>query len=200
MVATATRTTAFMYIRVSTPSQEVDEQVRIIRQYAADNNIEIIGQYGDYQKRHKSHQRHSFQSMLNDLEAQKPNLILVQKADRFGTADGNELGYFLTILKRSGVRLVTALDGKDHSRDDLETIIVNAVAASQSRQEQIDKAERVLLANDAGPCWGNTWLKVSGVWVRCSLHPGKDGEEKVANGWSLGLADQIRPERQRRIR
>ena len=68
MVATATKTTAFMYIRVSTPSQEVDEQVRIIQQYAADNNIEIIGQYGDYQKRHKSHQRHSFQSMLNDLE------------------------------------------------------------------------------------------------------------------------------------
>jgi len=47
MVATATKTTAFIYIRVSTPSQEVDEQVRIIRQYAADNNIEIVGQYGD---------------------------------------------------------------------------------------------------------------------------------------------------------
>jgi len=129
MVATATKTTAFIYIRVSTPSQEVDEQVRIIRQYAADNNIEIVGQYGDYQKRHKSHQRHSFQSMLNDIEAHKPNLILVQRLDRFGTADSVELGYFLTILKRGGVRLITAIDGKDRSKGDLETVIVNTVGA-----------------------------------------------------------------------
>lgn len=190
MVATATKTTAFMYIRVSTPSQEVDEQVRIIRQYAADNNIEIIGQYGDYQKRHKSHQRHSFQSMLNDLEAQKPNLILVQKADRFGTADGNELGYFLTILKRSGVRLITALDGKDHSKDDLETIIVNAVAASQSRQEQIDKAERVLFGKRRravlGEYVGSKYL-VYGFDVVCISKDGKEKWRMVEDAWDLRI-------------
>jgi DNA invertase Pin-like site-specific DNA recombinase len=44
----ATTLTAFMYIRVSTPSQEVEEQVKMIRLYAADHGIEIIHQYGDY--------------------------------------------------------------------------------------------------------------------------------------------------------
>ena len=51
---TITKTTAFIYIRVSTPSQQVDEQLKTIQQYADEYGIEIIGQYGDYRKRHKS--------------------------------------------------------------------------------------------------------------------------------------------------
>ncbi len=41
-ITTATRTklTALMYIWVSTPSQEVDKQVRMIRQYADDHGAE----------------------------------------------------------------------------------------------------------------------------------------------------------------
>ncbi len=112
---------AFMYIRVSTPSQEVDEQVRMIRQYAEEHGIEIIMQYGDYQKRHKADQRRSFQAMLQDIESLKPDVILVQRLDRFGTADSNELGYFITLLKKQGVRLITVTDGKDRSKGDLET-------------------------------------------------------------------------------
>jgi DNA invertase Pin-like site-specific DNA recombinase len=140
-----TKLTAFMYIRVSTPSQEVEEQRKMIDQYAADHGIEIVRQYGDYQKRHKADQRRSFQAMLTDMETLKPDLILVQRLDRFGTADSNELGYFITLLKKQGVRLITVIDGKDRSKGDLETTLLNAVAASQSRQEQIDKAERVLV-------------------------------------------------------
>ena len=190
MVETATKTTAFIYIRVSTPSQEVSEQVRMIRQYADDNDIEIVGQYGDYQKRHKSHQRHSFQSMLKDIENLKPNLILVQRLDRFGTADSNELGYFLTVLKRVGVLLITVIDGKDRSKDDMETVIVNTVGASQSRQEQIDKAERVLFGKRRravlGEYVGSKYL-VYGFDVICM---GKDGAEKwrlVEDGWGLRI-------------
>ena len=69
---TATRTTAFIYIRVSTPSQQVDEQVKTIRQYAQDHEIEIVGQYGDYQKRHKAHKRQSFQAMLEAIPSPCP--------------------------------------------------------------------------------------------------------------------------------
>jgi len=190
MVGAATTITAFIYIRVSTPSQEVDEQVRIIRQYVGDNDIEVIGQYGDYQKRHKSHQRHSFQCMLKDIETHKPNVILVQRLDRFGTADSNELGYFLTVLKQGGVRLITAIDGKDRSKGDLETSIVNTVGASQSRQEQIDKAERVLFGKRRravlGEYVGSKYV-VYGFDVVCI---GKDGKEKwrmVEDAWDLRI-------------
>jgi hypothetical protein len=73
---TTTTLRACMYIRVSTPSQEVEEQVMMIRQYAADHGIEIIHQYGDYQKRRKADQRRSFQAMLTDMETLKPDMIL----------------------------------------------------------------------------------------------------------------------------
>ncbi len=128
--------------------------------------------------------------MLNDIETQKPNLILVQKLDRFGTADGNELGYFLTILKRGGVRLITAIDGKDRSKSDLETVIVNSVGASQSRQEQIDKAERVLFGKRRravlGEYVGSKYL-VYGFDVVCI---GKDGNEKwrlIDDAWDVRI-------------
>lgn len=175
---TATTLRAFMYIRVSTPSQEVEEQVKMIRQYAADHGIEIIQQNGDYQKRHKADQRRSFQAMLTDMETLKPDMILVQRLDRFGTADSNELGYFITLLNKQGVRLITAIDGKDRSKGDLETTITNAVAACQSRQEQIDKAERVLVGKRRravlGEYIGSKYL-VYGFDVVCI---GKDGNEK----------------------
>ncbi len=175
---TQTRTTAFIYIRVSTPSQQVDEQLKIIHQYAEEHGIDIIGQYGDYRKRHKLHKAKSFQAMLKDIETIKPKVILVQRLDRFGTASNKELGYFLTIVDKHGVRLITAIDGKDRSKDNLQTDIENVIAASQSKQEQIDKAERVLTGKRGkatkGEYIGGKTL-VYGFDVVCI---GRDGKEK----------------------
>lgn len=175
---TITKTTAFIYIRVSTPSQQVDEQLKTIQQYADEHGIEIIGQYGDYRKRHKSHKAKSFQAMLKDIETIRPKVILVQRLDRFGTASNKELGYFLTILDKHGVRLITAIDGKDRSKDNLQTDIENVIAASQSKQEQIDKAERVLTGKrgkaSKGEYIGGKTL-VYGFDVVCI---GRDGKEK----------------------
>ncbi len=178
MKAIAAKVTAFIYIRVSTPSQEVNEQLKMIQQYAADHGIEVIGQYGDYEKRHKTDQRRSFQAMLNDIETLKPSMILVQRLDRFGTKDGNELGFFITTLNKHGVKLVTAIDGKDRSKSDLETTLLNAIAASQSKQEQIDKAERLLTGKRAKALLGEyigTKNLAYGFDVLCI---GKDGKEK----------------------
>lgn len=83
---TQTKTTAFIYIRVSTPSQQVDEQLKIVRQFVKENNIEVIGQYGDYRKRHGSGKAKSFQTMLEDIERLKPNVIVVQRPSRLAPA------------------------------------------------------------------------------------------------------------------
>jgi len=185
---TLTKTTAFIYIRVSTPSQQVDEQIKIVKRFAEEYGIQIIGQYGDYQKRHKSDKRRSFQAMLKDIETIKPGMVLVQRLDRFGTADSNELGYFIHLLKTHGVRLVTAIDGRDCSRGDLETSLMNAIAACQSKQEQIDKAERVLTGKRgkavSGEYIGSKHL-VYGFDVICV---GRDGHEKwrmVEDAWDV---------------
>ncbi|MCY2947579.1 MAG: recombinase family protein [Planctomycetota bacterium] len=181
---------AFIYLRVSTPAQEIDEQVKMIRQYASDHGVEIIGQYGDYQKRHKAAQRGSFQAMLNDLTASQPDMILVQRLDRFGTADSNELGYFITLLKRQGVRLITVVDGQDRSKSDLATTITNTIAAGQSRQEQIDKAERVLIGKRHKAVLGEYIGSKTLVYGFDLVCIGREGLEKwrmVEDSWSLRI-------------
>ncbi len=180
--------TAFIYIRVSTSAQQVEEQVKCINDYVERNGITVLGRYGDYGKRHHAHKRRSFQAMLADIPIKKPDFILVQKRDRFGTTDPNQLGYFLTILKEQKVRLITAIDGVDLSKDDLATILQNAVAAAQSKLEQIDKAERVLTGKRGkavlGQYLGGKYL-VYGFDLVCI---GRDGEEKwrmVEDGWDV---------------
>ena len=138
-------TTAFSYHRVSTNVQDTKEQVLGNRQYAEENGITVLNEYGDYGKRHHAHKRPSFQQMLADIPVMKPDLILVQRLDRFGVKDNNELGYFLTILEQNDVRLITTLDRQDRSKGEIYTNIMNALGSSQSHQEQVDKADRVLV-------------------------------------------------------
>ena len=83
--------TAFIYIRVSTPAQQIEEQVRCSRTYAEQNGIAVIEMFGDYGKRHHAYKRYNFQAMLDAIPIKKPDLILVQRLDRFGTADSNQL-------------------------------------------------------------------------------------------------------------
>ena len=59
--------TAFLYHRVSTNVQETKEQVRGNRQYAEENGIKVLTEYGDFGKRHHAHKRPNFQRMLADM-------------------------------------------------------------------------------------------------------------------------------------
>jgi len=181
-------TTAFIYIRVSTPAQQIEEQVKCNDAYVQQNGITVLERYGDYGKRHHAHKRHDFQAMLDAIPIRKPDFILVQRLDRFGTADSNELGHFLTILKQNNVKLITTIDGENHSKTDLKTVLMNAVAAAQSTQEQIDKAERVLTGKRGkailGQYLGSKYL-VYGCDLVCI---GRDGREKwrmVEDGWDV---------------
>jgi DNA invertase Pin-like site-specific DNA recombinase len=182
--------TAFIYIRVSTPAQQVEEQVKCNNAYVEQNGITVLERYGDYGKRHNAHKRHSFRAMLDAIPIRKPDFILVQRLDRFGTADSNQLGYFLTILKQDNVRLITTIDGENRSKTDLQTVLMNAVAAAQSTFEQIDKAERVLTGKRGkailGQYLGGKYL-VYGCDLVCI---GRDGQEKwrlVEDGWDLRI-------------
>ena len=85
--------TAFSYHLVSSNAQDTKEQVLGNRRYAKENNITVLGEYGDHGKRHHAHKRPHFQRMLADIPVMKPDMILVQRLDRFGVKDANELGY-----------------------------------------------------------------------------------------------------------
>jgi hypothetical protein len=51
-----------------------------------------VHEYGDYGKRHHARKRHDIQVMLDAIPIRRPHFILVQRLDRFGTADPNQLG------------------------------------------------------------------------------------------------------------
>lgn len=60
-------TTEFTYDRVLINVQETKEQVIGNRQYAEENGITVLNEYGDYRKRHHSYQRPNFQLMRADI-------------------------------------------------------------------------------------------------------------------------------------
>jgi DNA invertase Pin-like site-specific DNA recombinase len=88
--------TAFSYHRVSTNVQDTKEQVKGNRQYAEEKGVSVLQEYGEYCKRHHAYKRAAFQQMLADIPMMKPDLILVQRLDRFGVKNANELGCLST--------------------------------------------------------------------------------------------------------
>jgi hypothetical protein len=54
-------TTASSYHRVSSNVQDTKEQVLGNRQYAEENSITVLNEYGDYGMRHHAYKRHAFQ-------------------------------------------------------------------------------------------------------------------------------------------
>jgi hypothetical protein len=120
----------------------------------------------------------------------KPKLILVQRLDRFGTAGPNQLGSFLTTLKEQKVKLITAIDGMDRSKEDMATVIQNMIAAVQSAQEQIDKAERVLTGKRAKAVLGQytgSKYQVYGFDVVCIGSHGREKWRLVEDGWDCRI-------------
>jgi len=55
-------TTVFSYHRVSTNVQETKEQVKGNRQYAQENDIAVLNEYGEFGKRHHAHKPRSSSS------------------------------------------------------------------------------------------------------------------------------------------
>lgn len=90
------------------------------------------------------------------------------------------------MLKQSGVEIITAIDGKNRSKDDLEMSLMNVITACQSKQEQIDKAERV----DHGTTCGRIRRQqVSGLRLRRSMRrqPRQEKWRLVEDGWDCRI-------------
>jgi len=60
-------TTAFSYHRVSTNVQDTKEQVLGNRQYAQQNDITVLNEYGECGKRHHAHERPEVKKVWTSL-------------------------------------------------------------------------------------------------------------------------------------
>lgn len=106
---------AAAYARVSTEHQSkdtsIDAQFEIIRQYAKQQNIQIVAEYYDKESGGKS-DRPQFESMIQAALRGEFDLIIVDKYDRF-FREGVEDQRITKILEQHGVHVIAALEPVD---------------------------------------------------------------------------------------
>ena len=134
---------AAAYARFSSEMQReesIDAQLRAIRKYADDNNIEIVHEYIDRAKTGTNADRESFQAMLSDSQYGDFSLVIVHKYDRFAR---NRLDSAISkkVLKGNGVRVVSVLE---HLDDTPESIIIEGLLESMSEYFSANLSREVM--------------------------------------------------------
>ncbi len=123
------RKKAAAYARFSSTNQRdesIDAQLRAIRGYADDNDIEIVREYIDRAKTGTNADRENFQEMLRDSADGDFEVVIVHKLDRFAR---NRIDSAISrkILKDNGVNLVSVIE---HFDDSPESIIIEGLMES----------------------------------------------------------------------
>jgi predicted site-specific integrase-resolvase len=102
---------AAQYVRMSTEHQQYspENQLEIIRQYAAAHNMEIIQEYSDHGRSGLNIAgREGLNQLMDDVEAKRTSFtsLLVYDVSRWGRfQDVDESAYYEYVLKRSGIRV-----------------------------------------------------------------------------------------------
>ena len=106
-----TRSRAAHYVRMSTEHQQYspENQADIIRQYAADHNMDIVQVYSDHGRSGLNIAgREGLNRLMADVEAKRTDFtsLLVYDVSRWGRfQDVDESAYYEYVLKRAGIRV-----------------------------------------------------------------------------------------------
>lgn len=104
--------TAVIYARYSCDSQteqSIEGQIRVCKQYAANNDMIIVEEYIDRAMSGTNDNRAAFQKMLQDSSKNQFSVVLVYKLDRFSRNKYESVVHKKT-LKDHGVKLVSAME------------------------------------------------------------------------------------------
>lgn len=102
---------AAQYVRMSTEHQQYspENQVEIIRQYAAAHKMDIVQAYSDHGRSGLNIAgRDGLNQLMADVEAKRTNFnsLLVYDVSRWGRfQDVDESAYYEYVLKRAGIRV-----------------------------------------------------------------------------------------------
>ena len=103
--------TAVMYTRVSTKEQadnnrSLATQAKYIKDYALNNGIEIVGEFGGTYESAKNDERKEFKRMIEFAKRKKVGNILVFSIDRFSRSGPNAI-YIGQQLKKAGIKILS---------------------------------------------------------------------------------------------
>jgi len=102
---------AAQYVRMSTEHQQYspENQLDVIRQYAADHNMDIVQAYSDHGRSGLNIAgREGLNQLMSDVEAKRTDFtsLLVYDVSRWGRfQDVDESAYYEYVLKRAGIRV-----------------------------------------------------------------------------------------------
>lgn len=103
---------AVIYARYSSDNQReesIEGQLRECNEYAAYNDIQVIGTYIDRALSAKTDNRPQFQQMIKDSYRMSFDIIIVWKLDRFAR-NRFDSAHYKAILKKNGVKVVSATE------------------------------------------------------------------------------------------
>ncbi len=89
--------------------QSIDGQFRVIEDYAAKNDIEIVATYIDKAMSGTNDNRDGFQQMMKDSDKKEWDVVLVYKLDRF-SRNKYEMAIHRKHLKDNGIKIVSVME------------------------------------------------------------------------------------------
>lgn len=116
-----------IYARFNSEKQNetsIEGQIRECTEYASFNDIEIVNTYIDRAFSARTANRPDFQKMIKDSYKNNFDCVIVWKLDRFAR-DRYDSAYYKNILKKNGVRVISAKETISQSADGilLESIL-----------------------------------------------------------------------------
>lgn len=135
--------TAAIYARYSSDNQRdesIDAQVRAIREYCQDKDIQIVRIYTDEARSATTDNRPGFLQMVHDSALGQFELVIVHKLDRF-SRDRYDFAFYKRELKKNGVQLVSVLENLD---DSPESIILESVLQGMAEYYSVNLAREAM--------------------------------------------------------
>ena len=131
------------FVRVSLLSSELESQKETIGGFAASIGNSIRRYYEDMdRKRSQYHESRVLQNLLRDADAGAFDWVVIDKAQRVGTDEFNELAHFITECDKRGVQVWSVSEGP-LSRPDILASINLLLGSASEQKDQRNKAENV---------------------------------------------------------
>jgi len=131
------------FVRVSLLSSEMESQKETIGGFAASIGNSIRRYYEDMdRKRSQYHESQVLKDLLSHAEGGAFDWVVIDKAQRVGTDEFNELAHFITECDKRGVQVWSVSEGP-LSRPDILASINLLLGSASEQKDQRNKAENV---------------------------------------------------------
>lgn len=135
-----------IYVRVSTEEQRdfgysIEAQLRELRNYCSQRNLNIIHEYNDAGYSAKDLKRPEMERMIDDIKHRRINLVVAMKVDRL-TREGYDGQWFLKFCKENNCGLILLQENYDVTTPDGEMMYGMSLLFGQKERREIGNRTR----------------------------------------------------------